>query len=69
MKAQLERKKRIWEEELEARRVFGTSQIKVMLQLLKEKEEDYFFRSQGNEILSKTIDRILLIQDPFVFQP
>lgn len=52
-----------------ASNVFSSNQLKTLVSELKSRDSDYYFRSALNEVLSKAISKIELVEDPFVFQP
>ena len=46
-----------------------TAELKKLLVLLEEKNDDYFFRSSVNQSLSRVIDKIVLIADDQIYAP
>lgn len=57
------------DEQIEAMSVMNSSALSDLVAQLKEKGEDYLFRSSVNQALRKAIEKIDLCAEPFVFMP
>lgn len=69
IKLELEVKQRQLNQHVESKKILHSDEIKILISKLEEKKDDYFFRSSVNQILHKAIQRIDVVNEPFVFLP